>query len=411
MYSLISAKSKKTNTKQWEDIDISNINVVDLFLDYLKVLVLVNVPGSTEPEVMDLDQLKGEFGGYPDTLSQLFIDIDDKALITSAGTLDIEKKYVKYADAFRAGYKIIPVTQTGSDDIILPKEDKTWLKLTKEDLDYGLFQDHALTLVNGFLHFSETSNQGIFIKDGMKSNFICQASTCGIMSFKDIGTISTKLITLDMIKELGSLPLYKKTIIDVDEDLTDKTVLLSIGGYLVLPNTRVFRSHSESTLLIDFNNYSLINRYFESSKYLDFSEFDLTEFATNDNQVNVDEILNDDYIKNLLTMSQSFIIIVDNKDVVFNTEFIRKNRLPHSYTSYEVPLYPILTGEGMFANYWYKRDKPYWSIQTIDGFLHNRNYNTNKPKTQGGVDDKRVSFNPVNYSRACYIKIATEIFI
>lgn len=410
MYSLISALVRTKNNKKWQVVDLTNLSVSLIFSSFREILLLVNVPGVTEPETLNMDQLRLEFTNYSGTISDLFNNIGNRALVTTPGTLDIDIKTVKYADAVRAGYKIHPVTQSGHEDSQLPKEDKTWLKLTKNNFDYQLFQDYCLTAVNGFFHFSETNNEGVYIKDGMKSNLYCHENTCGILSFKDIGKIQTKLITNDMIYQEADKPLYIKTILDIGEDITNKTVLLSIGGYLILPDSKVFSIFNETSLLIDFINYSIPNRFYESRQYLDYTSFELDYPATNAYQVNVDELYSDDFIIKLLTMSQSFIILIDNPDVYFEKHNIRKGRMPGCYTSYLKPNLPLFIGQGMFSNYWYKYQKPFWSLNVIDGFRHYRNYNTTKTKALGGIDDKRIPANPVTWSRAYYLKISKDEF-
>src|SRR5690606_30146268 len=121
----------------------------------------------------------------------------------------------------------------------------------------------------------------------------------------------------------------------------------------------VFTLESESRILIDFNNYSIPNRFFESNKYLDYSEFDLDTPSTNDGQYTMDELYSDKFVTSLLTMSQSFIVILDNPDIFIEKEHVRPSPMPGIYTSYVKPIYPLFIGQGMVANYWYTHQKPY----------------------------------------------------
>lgn len=410
MYVLIKAIAKKSFFSAWTPIDLTTVLLADALNDYNHVLALVQLPDVTDTEVLDLESLRQNYTNYPGTLVNLFTDIGNLALTTTAGTLDYTNHYLKYADAVRAGFKITPISQTGASDASIAKEDKTWIKLNKDNFDYSIFNQYALTTVNGFLHFSETSEQGVYIKEGMLSNQICQANTCGLLSFMDVGKIQCLPITEEMIFDFNGLDLFNKAILKIGEDLTNKMVLLSIGGYLVLPHDQVFRNYNTDSLIIDFANYPIINHHIESYQFLDYSRFNLEKYDINDKAVNVEELLSDTYIRNLLTMSQSFVILLEVDNLVIEQDHIRKAKMPGVYVSYETPLYPLIIGEGMFANYWYTYQKPYWSLNVDDGRKHYWSFNTTQTKALKGIDDQQVAGDPVTFSRSNYLKFYTQKF-
>jgi len=393
--------------KKWLSIDIGSMALSQIFLTYRSVLALIKDPFMTDPEVFDFESIRG-YSGSSLTFNQFLTQNGSDTLPTTPGSLEIKTVTGKYADAFRAGFSVTPVTQSGAVDGNEPKEDKTWLLLQKDGLDYDLFEKHCLVNINGFFHFSEVNNIGVYVKDAMLSNFHCGESTIGIVSFNGVSELTTKPITLDMIKQQATRPLNSKLILDVGEDISNKTVLLSLGGYLVLPNTRVFTRDSANTLLIDFNDYSLIDRFFESRQYLDYSSFNLDTPYSNDTQYTTEELLSDDFVKNLLTMSQSFVIILDNPDVYFEYDAIRKSPMPGTYTSFEKPYYPLVLGLGMLGIYWYTYQKPMWSIDVIDNFWYQRQYNTTDTKSLLSMDDARDPKRPIRWSRAHFLKMSAD---
>lgn len=410
MYTLVSAIGKEKNdSRRWKTANISDVTLHDLFLNYRKLLVLLQDEFMEEPEVFDLDSIRLTHSGLDVTFSQFLIDNGNNTLETTPGTLDFKTTYAKYADAYRAGYSVDLVSQTGVVDSTEPKDDKTWLILRKNGADYDLIGKHCLTIVNGFFHFSETNSSGLYIKDGAISSRICGHSTVGLLSFHGVSELRQIPITIDMIKQQADHPLHFRTVLDVGEDLSNKTVFLVIGGYLVLPGTRVFTLESETRILIDFNNYSIPNRFFESNKYLDYSSFELDTPMTNDSQYAMDELYSDEFVTSLLTMSQSFIVVLDNPDIFIEKEHVRPSPMPGIYTSYVPPIYPLFLGQGMAANYWYTYQKPYWSINTIDGLRHLRQYNTTKTRDLLSIDDSRVPGDPVHWSMAYYLKISADV--
>lgn len=408
MYTILEVLSKsKNNPRKWIPIDPDTSIISDLFKDQRETILTLHNSVSDQTEYMDLETIRNTHLYSTSTLSNFVLSTGSNPLVTYTKDPNLQTFTAKYADAFRAGYKVDVVSQEGLLEEVRRYE-RTWIRLQKEGLDYRLFEKHCLTLVNGFLHFNEVDSNGIYIREGAKSNKVSGFSTVGIISFKDVSELKQIPITDSIIKRQGDSTLDFRAVLDVGESLGNKTILLSIGGYLCLPGEGTFRLESDTSIVVDFNNYSLLNRFFESYKYLDYSGYRFDIPDTNDEQYIVNELHSEEFIRYLLTMPQSFIVILDNPDITFEEDHLRPSPMPGIYTSYKDPLYPVIVGQGMLANYWYFYQKPYWSLNTIDGLRHRRQYNTNVTRDLLSVDDSREPFNPVNWSRAYYLKMYTE---
>lgn len=408
MYTLIkSFGRRKDNPRLWKEVDTSTIKLSQIFIDYKQFYLLIEDRYMEEPELFDLMSLKNDYFDSNMTIDDFLLINGNNRLTTVPNTLNSEIQYVKYADAIRAGFKIDIVSQLegfGADSSI---DDKTWLILRKEGLDYSLFEKHCLTFVNGFLHFSEVNNQGVYIKEGDKSRRVSGHNTVGILSFKDVSELKQIPITDTMVNKQGDNDLSFRTVIDVGEDISDKTILMSIGGYLITPSSNIFSLESKDKLIINFNRYDILNRFFESREFIDFSSFGLDTPDTNDEQYINNELHSDQFITALLTSPQSFIVLLDNPDISFTYTAVRPSLMPGIYTSLHEPIYPLIVGNGMLGNYWYTYQRPYWSLNTLVGLYHKRQYNTTKVSDVLSMDDSRVPGDPVKWSKANYLMIST----
>lgn len=220
-----------------------------------------------------------------------------------------------------------------------------------------------------------------------------------------------KLIPINstMIKQYSTLDYKDYVLLKLEEDITNKTVLLSIGGYLILPDSKIFYRHSKDNLVIDFKNYAIENRFFESKEYIDYSGFNLDTPSTNSDQYIIGELRSNDFIANLLMMSQSFVILLYNTDIFYEIEAVRPSLMPGVYTSYIKPEYPLILGEGKIGDYWYTEQRPWWSLNVVDGLENNRIYHTNDLDTLLSIDGSNVPYDPVNWSRASYMKMGSSI--
>ena len=92
---------------------------------------------------------------------------------------------------------------------------------------------YCLISVNGLLHKADGSVNGLYVRDGAKSSRIANKTNVGIISFKDVGEFDIIPINRNMIKQPSeTLRLKEKIYLDLNTDLSNKTVLLSLGGYL-----------------------------------------------------------------------------------------------------------------------------------------------------------------------------------
>lgn len=411
MYSLVSALAKPlSGNGRWESVDIGSVPMKQLYSTYARVIATLSNPFLEEHVALELEDIRGAAGGLSATFNEYLTSNGNATLPTYSELPILSPKYAEYADAFHAGYTLTPIHPTFGDDTVVTREEQTALKLVHPTGLHALFAKHCLVNVNGFFHFSEAMSGGIRVHRGGQSPLLHAGSAmCGILSFRKLGEIQLIPITEQMIyKQDEDERLRDRVHLDMGIDPGNKTIMLVLGGYLHVLDRRTFRRIGDTLLTIDIGNLNLLDRYFESRPYIDYSGLQLQTTPNNPTQVGVDNFYSDAVLRRYLTLSQSFLVLLDNPDVFVEREYIGKTKTPNVFTGYTPPIFPLVVGHGKHSNYWYEKEVNQWSIHCHDSLRKNFVYNTGSPKTMQNVSDQRWGSQPEDHSRAFYLKIGTD---
>lgn len=306
----------------------------------------------------------------------------------------------KFKDAFMAGYTVTPVSQSNSS--IASMTDKIHVRLERQNVDYLSFYNNALISVNGFYHICDTDGKvGLMVLDAMKSLNISKQNQIGIFSFKDICSLKTYPISKNNLvtNNDGTVKII------IDKDIIDKTVILSIGGYLYFQDSLSFFSVNDNIFKIDFNQINLLDRFYESKKYIDLSKLPIDFAATNDQQISVNHLLADECLKEYMTLSQSFIIILDTPNIIINKKHVKKTGFPGMYISYSLPTLPLVTHFGKHNEYWYQKEDAHYAVNVYDNVVENKIFDTLLKNSLTTVSDQRRPDTPGSLSDAYFLEI------
>jgi len=110
-----------------------------------------------------------------------------------------------------------------------------------------------------------------------------------------------------------------------------------------------------------------LNISFQHFRYLDLSKLGLNHVQWNPNLVAVNDFYSDKTIKNLLSLSQSFVIIIDTPTV--KTKYIPLTKTPHlsDFVTPVKPIYPVRTGFGRQPPHWSVPEEGMWSVKVHQG--------------------------------------------
>jgi hypothetical protein len=413
-YTLVSALGKSlTGGQEWSSIDLGNMTFAQVIDNYSKVYAILTNPFITGQVSLDLSTiLPNIFNSQSLTFNAYLASLGNTALPTSSSLPSVQPSYCRYMNAFQAGYSVTPIASIAALDSKLPIADKPHVVLQRANTDYESFYQNCLVSINGFIHMTDTDKEtGVWVVNGMKSCIHSKKNKIGILDFQDIGTLTIIPITADMIyKQNTKQSLSNHAYINVGQDLTNTTVMVVIGGYLHLLDTKTFKLVGTQSLMIDFNNYPLLERYYESKDYIDLSNLNLSVMSTNTDAISVEEITSDAAITALLTLSQSFIVLLNNTDVSVDFVQLEQMRWPGCYASYVTPVYPLITGYGKLNEYWWVYEKPRYALKCADNLKDNYIFNTvPNPRTQPTVTNQADPMNPRNISAGYYMQIRSDI--
>lgn len=413
MYQLISAIAKNIeDDTRWHNVDIGSMPMRDIYATYSAVIATLKDTFATNNVSLDLGLLRAKAGGLTTTLNDYLTANGNITLPTSTDLPVINTRYAKYADAFHAGYKIEAVAPGVAPDAQLPPSEKTWLHLTKKisPPDYHLMYKSVLPVVNGFIHASDADDNGFYVQNGMKSQMISGSNMLGLVSFREIGELAFVPITPDMIYRQNDRQLLKnQCFIDTQQDVSQKTVMLVLGGYLHVLDESTFFRVSDSSFCINFNNIPLLDRYYESRGYIDLSSMNVDISTNNPDQVGMASLYSDQAITAYCTLSQSFFIVLDKHDIFVDRITVGGVPGPGKYQTSIVPLWPMVAGHGKLANYWYTLDDGFYALSTFDTSIDNRMYDTTQTLGLNSVSDSNDSHVSTRKSEAYFLRIGCDI--
>lgn len=411
MYQLVSAIGKlKSAGARWTTVDITALPLATLYTLYERMVATVTnnfIPGELG---LDLMAIRPTYLSSTQTLPEVFQSIGNASLPTTAEIPVLETKYAIYSDAFRSRYKVAAVSPNGHADSDIPMAERPWLALTRPSTDMNLFHRSCLVNVNGLFHLTDTDGTRAYVVDGMKTARFSGQANLGIYSFRELGELEFVPITPAMVhRRYTDAPLNKRLYIDSGVVRENKTAMLVLGGYLHLLDQETFFRVTDSIYAIDFENFPLRDRYFESSKILDLSVLELEHRVGNDQQISEAQLFSDEVLTRYATLSQSFLVFINNTELFMEREGVQRTVMPNTYTSYTEPKYPLVTGVGKISNYWRVFEDQQWSLNVCDAIRDNMLFNTTPASSLVSYDSAREPYNPIELSRAHFLKVGSDI--
>jgi hypothetical protein len=394
---------------QWQELDLSNYLIYDIYNKFTKVYLELNNIALPQNVYIDLDILKAEFSSYNDTLNDLLIELGNRTLNTVPQLPDTVVKYAKYSDIFRSEYKakIIEAGMIHPDNY--PESELHDVELTrpKYQTDMSLVHSHCLVSVNGYFHMTDTDGSKAYVYNAADTMRKSRTNHMGILSFLDIGELTKVRINKDNITgQTDTSPLSERVYFNIEENIDNKSVILVLGGYLIFPSQNVFWQSGNRTFALDLNHIQYIERIYESDMYIDLKQLALTTDPINEDMINVDELWSDRVIKEYMTLSQSFLVIVDTPQLTTNKIFIRHNSMPGMFTAYRDPVYPLIVNYGKLAEYWKTYEDGHWAVNVQDSFLRNYILTSQRKQVLANVNNNLIPSKPFWHSRGYLLEIA-----
>lgn len=408
MYEFISSKViEKKVYPSVIDLDISKHKMVDIYSMFVRSFVHVWNTITLRKEYIDLESIRDKYILSNLELERVLriennIDIYDKDIPTKVNM-------ALYRDVYLSGYKVdlCKVGQQLPDNY--PKSDMPDLVITRYpyNTDMSLLHTHCVVTINGYIQVTDASKEynEAYVINGANNFRYGNDNHMGILSFYNLGRVKKIPIKEDMIISAKEAKIQEKVYINTGVDLSHKTVFLSLGGYLIHEEVGVMYPAGDNMICLNLHRLQLLEKYFESRKYVDLSSLGLDVSDHNKEMINVEEFYSDKVLRKWLSLPQSFIIVLDAEDLIFNKIYLRPGKLPGKYITYHDPGLPLFTGYGIMQEYWVTKEHDQYCISTMPTVHNNYTFRNTTDHYKCNVDDSRLTGDTYDMNQPYFLQI------
>lgn len=380
MYSLKKSfvKDKSLNSF-WKEADLTDRLISSLYHDYQDVALVLSNPHLEKDQVLYLAEHSSKYASIDLTIKEYLESIGNEALPTKELELDLVTKKSYYKDPIREGFKL---SRTDGRFGIENEEvdlDRNWIKLTKNKVDYKKMHDTHMVSVNGYFHMTDRDEHGLYVREAGTTLDVSGKATMGLLDFSEIGKIELIPITQEMVKNIGNNSLKEGALIHVGKEITNKYIILVLGGYMHLPENNSFKRVGENAIIVNVERLDLLQQYFESLNNIDLGALGLPSVEKNPELLAIEDFYSDKTLRAYFTLSQSFIVLVDASTLHIERRNIKKTKMPGMYIDYTKPEDLMLFGHGRVGEYWHTYEDGQYSITIVDGLRNEYIFETMNP--------------------------------
>lgn len=413
-YTYVSAKLRaRGKNTAFENVDISQMLMSDIFANYVDGYIKLTNPAFTAPKYVYLETLKkGAVPVRPALTFETWLASNANRTIPAANVEPtLTTTNILYSDAWRALYDIARVHPITHPSVPQPLGTRTDLMLSRDGGNIQDMADYLMVTVNGLFHLTDYHSVGLRVKKGGQSVELCNQNNVGLVSFKDIGKLTYVPIQSAMLQKPEPTYDYSDTTyLDLGVDLSGKSVMLVIGGYLHVNDAVYDVVDAEAGIVkVNVNQIDLVRRIFESKKIIDLTSLNLSVAVTNEDIISLLELNSDAVIESYLTLPQSFAVVVDTPYLYHRTHIVGKPGLPDFYESPAEPLYPLQLQTGIMPEYWCRKQDNVWVLTVNSNKEPNYLYETTRWRLNNVVDNATIAQKPYDYSLAHLFQISSDV--
>lgn len=416
MYYLVTAVLKERNTnKPWSEVDLNDVTVSDFLNNYISGYVVLTNNSLPGEHIVDYSTFLSGNLPYPiiDVKFPQWLALINNRVLPTIQEPDFAYGEAWCSDAIKAGWAIERMHPVAASNDNYTQADLTDGLLVKPSVSMDAFGDYILVTQNGLLHYSYPTDRGIKVKDLTASFYSSNKQHVGVMSFTDIGKVTQVPITKSNLIPVDPTDnSMREFYVDTGLDLTNKTVWISIGGYLHTDINEVFASNPSKGLVgVDIKKVDIPRRIAHSSQLIDLSSLGIFKPDWSPTLFNLDELKSQVVMQRYLTLSQSFIIIIDAQNIAIEKEELEYTGVVGVYKCPRRRSYAVFNQYGLFQYYASAKidDNKMGVLIPPDLKTYNDYDTTNWTNTPLYGEDYRLRFND-NYP-SLYVKrfISTDM--
>lgn len=392
--------------KRWETINLATTTVAELFTQFRRVQIKLLPQNSSTSVYLDLQELAPTYSQFVGHIADILTLIGNASLPTTTTGVVLNQRRAFFRDAFKAGYRVEPVSQVNTIDSSIPNHLQPSIRLTRSGfIDYQYAFNHMLVSVNGYYHQTDTDGvNGLLVVDAMKSVVRSDQNQIGLLSFSQMCSLNIARIT-DSMMDLSN-PV--QPVITLTGSMTGKSLLLSFGGVLLFVDGQALTQVGEVSYKIDLGKLPIVDMYYEAINYIDMSSLDLNTSAANNRQIVKDDLTTEAVVRAWLKLSQSFLVVLDTPSLYTQKQFLARSGFPGLYFAYRQPQNPIVLEDGRSPSYWTEYEDKQWRVSVYNNVVGNDLFYTNPAPSWRTVSETHMPGTPARISRAYELEIGRD---
>ncbi len=357
MYTFISAVLRKKGYNQrFETVNLTNVKMSTLFNEYRDGYIEISNPSLVNHTFVKLTDLKAASNLiYADVVFPTWLAVQlNNTIFGSIVKPTVTTGNISYSDAFQAGCtvrRVNPVDIRGVNTYPLDMMPDVYV--SKAIANYSLMQTKVLTTVNGLCHVNIPIDKGILVRGAGLSLDEEQNNLIGLISFENLAEIHQLVIQPEMIQPLPTGKKLKQAIyLDIDKNLTGKSVMLSFLGRLFVADGVVEKINDQGGIRINTHRLDIIKMILQSINKINLSSLQLDERKYKAGTLKIENILDDEVITEILKLPQTFLIIVDKPNLFAEKTALNYTSMPGIYETETNPHLPYIDDNGFLQPYW-----------------------------------------------------------
>ena len=369
MYQYVKSFLKPVGVNQsYQDINVSLMTLGDIYKNFIDGYIELSNTAIDGNVFLSVEDLKSCDLPKRDNLTfEYWLSyIGNRSLPTTDTRVEFTTKKISHRDALQAGYDLMICSRDAHYDANLPQSEKKDLYLTKSTGAIGLLRTRSLVSVNGHLHPHRSYYRGICVLGGGESTPAAGNFLCSITSFATIGDVSFVPFTQSMIHRYApATPYSQQAIIDTTVDLSDKTVMLSLGGVLVTSSKVIEVVNPENGIIkLNLSRFDIVDAIYQSVGKINLESLGILDENSLANNYRFARamLLSDEVVLKYLQLVQTFLIVIDNPNVQITKEPVSRTGIAGKFEVKYNPTLPLVDDTGRIVEYWVDSQNDGWYI-------------------------------------------------
>lgn len=329
--------------------DVSAMKVADVVRGYTKNSVVVSNTFLTKNVTLVLQDYYAELAQFNGTLDQWFATLGTRSLNTSDTLPNLVERHAKFNNLNAWWFKQKPTNIRSNPKTDFTFADADDLLITKQGVDYKKLFDCSLFTVNGYLHRSILTDDGIYIQDACRDARKANEVNTGVLTLNNLSTLSIYPISSADIQPADEYSsLKEQLLLKLPFNAKGKSVALVVGGVLYWQND-LLTLISDTTANFLTGRVNWVERFFYDRDYIDLSSIPANINPDSPYVITREVLEADAFFKAWLDLNQSFWVVFDNPLLFVEMVPLERHTWPGLFTVPTDEPVPVMLNNGVFA--------------------------------------------------------------